>query len=259
MPLDSTSIHSEYQKLISNIYDLTDDKSSTLIIFSSPVGLGKVAILSVILGILFGVHLTCLFTAIIPTTATIYLPIEWCIYVLAICIYHWNEFFFTALYHPESTSYDSFLVNQSREYQIAIGLGWIEYFIGMLIIPYEWKSIGKWLGILLIIIGQTCRSLAMITGGKSFTHLVAQEKKTHHNLVTHGIYQYLRHPSYFGWFWWSLGTQILLGNIICFVAYGIVALKFFRERIPIEEHFLSEFFPQYDEYKRKTWIGIPFL
>lgn len=42
---------------------------------------------------------------------------------------------------------------------------------------------------------------------------------------------YLRHPSYFGWFWWVVGTQVLLWNPLCLVGYAYVSWKFFDQRI----------------------------
>lgn len=44
--------------------------------------------------------------------------------------------------------------------------------------------------------------------------------------------RYLRHPSYFGWFWWCVGTQCLLCNPLCILAYAVAAWDFFRKRIP---------------------------
>lgn len=35
-----------------------------------------------------------------------------------------------------------------------------------------------------------------------------RQREDSHQLVTRGVYRFLRHPSYFGWFWWSLGTQV---------------------------------------------------
>lgn len=35
-----------------------------------------------------------------------------------------------------------------------------------------------------------------------------------HQLVTHGVYSIVRHPSYVGWFWWSVGTQVIAVYII---------------------------------------------
>ena len=67
--------------------------------------------------------------------------------------------------------------------------------------------------------------------GSNFNHIVQSEKKSDHVLVTEGVYGYLRHPSYFGFFWWGIGTQIVLGNIFCLVGYTLVLWRFFRRRI----------------------------
>lgn len=48
----------------------------------------------------------------------------------------------------------------------------------------------------------------MITAGTSFTHLISYDKRRDHRLVTRGVYSLFRHPSYVGWFWWSVGTQV---------------------------------------------------
>lgn len=107
---------------------------------------------------------------------------------------------------------------------------------------------------------QVVRSLAMFQCGENFSHQIAVKKTKDHQLVTAGIYQYLRHPSYFGWFYWSIGTQIILCNPICTLAYAFVSWKFFKERISFEELTLVEFFgDSYREYKRRSHIGIPFI
>jgi protein-S-isoprenylcysteine O-methyltransferase len=78
--------------------------------------------------------------------------------------------------------------------------------------------------------------------------------------VKGGIYSILRHPAYFGWFWWSIGSQVLLGNPICLVLYSLASWSFFANRIPYEELTLSKFFgDEYTRYARRTFIGIPFI
>lgn len=77
-------------------------------------------------------------------------------------------------------------------------------------------------------------------------------------LVTHGIYSVLRHPAYFGYFWWAVGTQVLLANPACLVAYAVATFLFFRNRIPYEERILVRFFgSEYLDYRDRTFIGIP--
>ena len=81
-------------------------------------------------------------------------------------------------------------------------------------------------------------------------------------MVTSGLYAYIRHPSYFGWFWRTSVCQIVLMNPICFVAFIVVTWRFFEDRIKEEEELLEseEFFGQkYTNYKRRVPTYIPFL
>jgi protein-S-isoprenylcysteine O-methyltransferase len=60
--------------------------------------------------------------------------------------------------------------------------------------------------------------------------------------VTSGIYAYSRHPSYFAFFWWAVGTQILVGNKICFVAFVVVLWMFFKNRIACKSRRIQDTF-----------------
>merc|ERR1740123_2781739 len=98
------------------------------------------------------------------------------------------------------------------------------------------------LGFLLGMLGWGLRALALFTAKSNFTHLVAHRKQAGHALVTGGVYALCRHPSYVGWFLWSISTQLILGNPICFIAYTAVSWLFFARRIPEEEDLLIDFF-----------------
>lgn len=63
-------------------------------------------------------------------------------------------------------------------------------------------------GLMLVIAGEFIRKLAMWTAKSNFNHYVQHVKEEGHELVTTGIYAYCRHPSYVGWFYWSVGTQV---------------------------------------------------
>lgn len=63
-------------------------------------------------------------------------------------------------------------------------------------------------GFLICLSGEVLRKLAMLTAMENFTHVIREEKVEGHKLVTHGVFQLCRHPSYAGWFWWSVGTQV---------------------------------------------------
>ena len=83
----------------------------------------------------------------------------------------------------------------------------------------------------MVVVGQAVRTTAMVHAGANFSHLVQSKKKEGHVLVTGGVYRYLRHPSYFGFFCWGIGTQVVLGNVACLVGYAVVLWRFFRRRI----------------------------
>ena len=89
----------------------------------------------------------------------------------------------------------------------------------------------------------------MIHAGSNFSHIMAHRKAEGHVLVTSGIYRleptsitgdmllmsrlvsYLRHPSYTGFFYWALGTQLVLQNPLSFVLYLCILWRFFYQRI----------------------------
>ena len=136
-----------------------------------------------------------------------------------------------------------------------------EYFVELLLVPASLKlqiSCIPPLGLTMVVIGHFFRIGAMFTAAKNFHHLVQSEKAVDHKLVTHGVYQVVRHPSYFGWTLWAVGTQVLLCNPISILGFMFASYKFFSDRIPTEEEHLIEFFGQaYIDYALKTPIWIP--
>ena len=132
------------------------------------------------------------------------------------------------------------------------------------------------LGFLMMAVGQGVRTTAMAQAGANFNHVMQMKKKEGHVLVTDGVYKWLRHPSYFGFFWWGLGSQVVLGNTICLVGYAVVLWRFFRLRIRskysgIQRHYdrtdwlveeekslIGFFAMDYVRYRDRTVVGIPF-
>lgn len=121
-------------------------------------------------------------------------------------------------------------------YHLAHICGILEYIFSPSLLPtsftqYKHLPIIVLLGILITGLGQWGRSTAMITAASNFNHDVQFTKSDTHQLVTKGIYQYSRHPSYAAFFYWAVGTQILLVNPISACAFGYVLWKFFTQRI----------------------------
>lgn len=186
------------------------------------------------------------------------------LYVLCMCVFHLLEFVWTAIFHPLKLSAQSYLLNHSREYHLALAAGVAEFALESWLCPSlkyphsGFASACMWIGLALVLAGQSVRTLAMLTAADNFTHIVAESRRPSHILVTHGVYSLVRHPSYAGWFWWSVGTQVMLGNPVCTVAYAVASWMFFRGRIAFEERAMIGFFgAQYTDYQKRVTSGVP--
>ena len=65
----------------------------------------------------------------------------------------------------------------------------------------------QWLGLVLVILGEALRKAGILTARRHFTHTVQTTRRPGHTLVTHGVYAFVRHPGYLGWFIWAVSTQ----------------------------------------------------
>lgn len=187
--------------------------------------------------------------------------IEQIIFILAILVlYSVAEYLIHKAIHPESTDTGSFLI--TKPYLIAYSCGMIEYVIGQYFFPFKsnWSNPIKIFGIICIIIGLYIRFAAILTAQKSFTHRLRYRKTEEHKLITHGIYHYIRHPGYFGFFVFALGTQIFYLNPISVAGFTYVLWHFFNDRIISEENALIFMFgDEYVKYKEVTPTWIPLI
>ncbi|WPH02865.1 Hypothetical protein R9X50_00573300 [Acrodontium crateriforme] len=180
-------------------------------------------------------------------------------------LFHFLEYYTTARYNLPATRASSFLLfNNGTAYNIAHSLAASEIVISYFLPSYQsWLVYPPWtvgFGATLIVVGQTVRSVAMAQAGTNFNHTPVRTRAADHELVTKGMYAYFRHPSYFGFFWWALGTQILVGNKLCLAGYAAALWKFFHDRIIAEEKSLVRFFGKdYEAFRERTRTGIPFV
>lgn len=217
--------------------------------------LSGIAIRAACLGFVAGVGLLLSFTLG-------YFQLPFFLFLLS--LFHLLEFWTTARYNTPNAKTSSFLLsNNGSAYNIAHGAAILEALVGLYFFPDFKQRISLFptmLGLALIIIGQVIRTLAMVHATTNFNHLVQRQRRPGHTLVKHGVYSWFRHPSYFGFFWWGLGTQLMLANPVCFVGYAVVLWKFFHDRIESEERYLVSFFgKEYITYRAATMVGIPFI
>ena len=181
-------------------------------------------------------------------------------------MFHASEFACAILFRPHDCSPDSFLFFHSYAWIIAHTCAWLELFIRFFFVAAtaqdQWNLPRIIIGSILCIFFYWFRVQAMVDCGSNFSFQIETSHRTTHQLVTTGIYSKLRHPSYFGSFWYFLSVQLIAGNWVCFVLFFFVLRFFFSDRIAGEEEILEseEFFGEkYKEYKKSSWIGIPVL
>ncbi|KAF8424536.1 S-isoprenylcysteine O-methyltransferase [Tirmania nivea] len=186
-------------------------------------------------------------------------------FLFLLSLFHLLEFWTTARYNtPNAKTSSAFLLSTNGSaYNIAHSAAILEAVIELYFFPSFKQRISFFptiLGLALIAIGQSVRTLAMVHAGTNFNHVVQRQRRPGHTLVKHGVYSWLRHPSYYGFFWWGLGTQLMLANPVCFLGYAVVLWKFFHDRIKFEERHLVDFFgEEYITYRAATMVGIPFI
>jgi protein-S-isoprenylcysteine O-methyltransferase len=205
-------------------------------------------------------------------------------FVGTLSVFHFLEFWTTAEYNTPTAFVSSFLLTNGSRYRQAHTFAFFETLITSYLFP-EWQArinppFVVALGLTMIVVGQVVRSSAMVQAGTNFNHQVQSHKNEGHELVTTGLYGYLRHPSYFGFFWWGLGTQVALGNSVSLVGYAFVLWYFFKHRIrrmffclsinrierkrltrsvDEEKHLVAFFGEEYKAYRARTRVWIPFI
>lgn len=113
-------------------------------------------------------------------------------------------------------------------------------------------------GVVLIVFGFVVRWIAVLTLRRQFTVDVAITE--HHQLITWGVYHYLRHPTYAGLLLAFLGLGLSFASYISVPVIVIPIVVAFLHRIRIEERVLIDHFgSEYENYCASTKRLIPFV
>lgn len=111
-------------------------------------------------------------------------------------------------------------------------------------------------GLAVFLTGSWLRSVAVSTLDKHFSPLV--ELQEEHQLVTHGIYAWVRHPAYLGSLCWTLSVPLLLSSGAGLAVMGLVYIPALMYRIRVEEAMLAGHFgPQWESYRTRVRGLVP--
>jgi len=115
----------------------------------------------------------------------------------------------------------------------------------------------RWFGLALYAAGGIVRLWPVFVLGRRFSGLVAIQRD--HTLVTTGIYQRIRHPSYLGVLIIMLGWALVFRSGVGVLLTALVLVPLVA-RMNAEEALLqSQFGAEYDAYRARTWRLIPYV
>ena len=121
---------------------------------------------------------------------------------------------------------------------------------------YEFST-QNMVGLMLIVIGFVIILIAQITLWKYYSSTLVI--KENHQLITHGIYRFVRHPIYLGNITLFLGIAVYVSSLYGFLTLlGLIPV--FLVRIRMEERLLTEEFgDKHRTYKKNTRKLFPFI
>lgn len=141
---------------------------------------------------------------------------------------------------------------------------WLAFFVPLVWIGapvlafanYPLRPVPLLAGVVLLAVGLWLFARSHADLGTNWSITLAIREK--HQLVTDGIYRYIRHPMYLALLVYSLGQALVLPNWIAGPAYGVATVLLFVFRLGPEERMMrEEFGPAYEAYVRRTKRLIP--
>jgi protein-S-isoprenylcysteine O-methyltransferase Ste14 len=147
---------------------------------------------------------------------------------------------------------------------VLLTIAWVAFFLPFVWIAtsvfafadYPLQPILFLAGVLFLILGLWLfhRSHADLGTNWSITLEVREE----HQLITHGVYRWVRHPMYLALLIYSLGQALVLPNWLVGPSYGVAMVLLFALRVgPEERMMLDKFGKEYEAYMATTKRLIP--
>ncbi len=121
---------------------------------------------------------------------------------------------------------------------------------------YEFHPIQAWIGTLVLAAGMALLYCTHRDLGRAWS--ITLEIRDQHTLVTHGIYERLRHPMYAAFWLWAISQALLLPNWITGFSGLLGFGTLFFARVGYEERMMLETFgDDYRAYMARTYRLIP--
>jgi len=120
--------------------------------------------------------------------------------------------------------------------------------------PFSYLQIASWTAL--------CLSLYFVFQGFRLLRSVGKPEghfENTSNLVTVGVYKYIRHPLYSSLLLLSLGAFLKDTSLVTATLFITASIALFWTARMEEIENLEKFGKEYDDYMKKTWMFLPFL
>lgn len=112
------------------------------------------------------------------------------------------------------------------------------------------------IGFSILVVGIFLRLYSLTTLKSNFSFSINPNQSN--NLIANGIYRYVRHPLYLSLILMSFAGCIIFSCITIWI-FSLTTLIAVVKRIKEEETVLTEKYPEYVNYKNKTYRLIPYI
>ena len=137
---------------------------------------------------------------------------------------------------------------------LSVAISFLFALLKILMLP-AWIT---YIGTSLMVLGIVIRQWSVAILGSFFSSTVGIQKGQ--KIVTTGPYTFVRHPSYTGSFFITMGFGIALQSLAAIIVILCLSSFVFSHRITLEENVLiTEFGNDYIEYSKKTKMLIPYI
>jgi protein-S-isoprenylcysteine O-methyltransferase Ste14 len=114
------------------------------------------------------------------------------------------------------------------------------------------------LGLLLMVAGASLRRHCFKSLGDFFTFQVTAPDT--HQIIRHGIYKWVRHPSYTGGMLFNIGIGVAMTNIMSILFLTLTMIMVYIYRVIVEEKALIKAHGnEYTDYMQQTKRFVPFM
>lgn len=121
---------------------------------------------------------------------------------------------------------------------------------------YQLPSWAGWSGVVVFALALWLLWRSHAALGRYWTETL--ELREGHQLVTNGVYKYVRHPMYAAFLLWGVAQPLLLHNWIAGWAHLLSFMTLYFIRVPREEQMMLDYFgEEYHAYMNRTGRVIP--